>query len=316
MCNISTNSTIAIALSVCSGGIVGWAETGVIISSCYNKGSITSSTTQTADVHAGGILGQAEENTIKINNCYNSGTVDAYSSGSGSPYKGGIIGRGSGVITNCYNTGTVTNAIRGSSGSTTNCYYLSGSGSGLYGGIAQTAEFMQSPDFVSLLNNGPIPNSAYAFDIEMINEGFAIHKWQAPPPVLPIITTTTLIDGAEGTAYNQQLTAIGTVPITWSLASGSLPNGLTLSATGLISGTPTTASTSNFTVKATNSAGNDTQALSITINGVAPVITTTVLQDGIVSTTYNQQLAATGTAPITWSLESGSLPTGLAVSTT
>jgi len=88
--------------------------------------------------------------------------------------------------------------------------------------------------------------------------------------VPPIITTTALPDGLVDTAYNAQLEAISTIPITWSLSSGNLPNGLTLSSeVGIISGTPNTAGTFNFTVKATNSEGSDIQALSIKIeNGV------------------------------------------------
>ena len=132
----------------------------------------------------------------------------------------------------------------------------------------------------------------------------------------PVITTTTLPGGTTGTAYSTQLAAIGSAPITWSLSSGSLPNGLTLSASGVISGTPTAAGTSNFTVKATNSAGNATKALSIVITAatVAPTITTTTLPGGTTGTAYSQTLAVTGTAPITWSLASGSLPNGLTLS--
>ena len=130
----------------------------------------------------------------------------------------------------------------------------------------------------------------------------------------PIITTTALPNGITNTIYNQTLTAIGTTPITWSLESGNLPTGLTLSAAGVISGTPTAAGTSNFTVKATNSVGNDTKALSIVVNA-PPVITTTTLPSGLSGTAYSAQLAATGSAPITWSLESGNLPTGLTLST-
>jgi len=80
----------------------------------------------------------------------------------------------------------------------------------------------------------------------------------------PTITTSTLPNGNIGIAYSQTLTATGSSPITWSIESGNLPDGLTLSGNGMISGTPTTEGTSNFTVKATNSAGNDTKALSIT----------------------------------------------------
>jgi len=48
-------------------------------------------------------------------------------------------------------------------------------------------------------------------------------------------------DGTLGVPYSHQMSAYGgTTPYTWSIWSGSLPPGLTLSSSGLISGTPTT----------------------------------------------------------------------------
>ena len=86
-------------------------------------------------------------------------------------------------------------------------------------------------------------------------------------PVAPTITTTSLPNGTMGAAYSQTLKAEGDTPITWSIDTGSLPDGLTLSTAGVISGTPVKANTLNFTfsVKATNSTGSDTKALSINI---------------------------------------------------
>jgi len=53
--------------------------------------------------------------------------------------------------------------------------------------------------------------------------------------------------------------------------------------------------------------------LTITIltNEVAPVIITTTLPDGAIGTEYSQTLAATGSTPIIWTIESGDLPNGL-----
>jgi len=85
------------------------------------------------------------------------------------------------------------------------------------------------------------------------------------------ITTDALPDGKVGEAYSQTLAADGTAPITWSVENGDWPTGLSLNKdTGEISGTPTAAGTSTFTVKATNSAGSDTKELSITITKAAP----------------------------------------------
>ena len=87
---------------------------------------------------------------------------------------------------------------------------------------------------------------------------------------VPTITTTTLPGGTISTAYSQTLAVTGTTPITWSLDSGSLPDGLTLAPdTGIISGTPTVNGTFNFTIKAINSLGSDTQELSIVVSAVS-----------------------------------------------
>src|SRR5262249_10843973 len=79
----------------------------------------------------------------------------------------------------------------------------------------------------------------------------------------PLTITTTALPGARvGVAYSATLTATGgTPPYTWSIASGTLPAGLTLTSAGVISGTPTAIGTSSFTVKVTAGAQNVTQAL-------------------------------------------------------
>jgi hypothetical protein len=148
-------------------------------------------------------------------------------------------------------------------------------------------------------------------------EGLPFLRWEVNMLKAPVISTTTLPEGKIGTPYSTQLEATGTAPITWSLESSNLPDGLTLSTAGVISGTPTTTGTFSFTVKATNSIGSDTKELSIAITAstVAPTITTTTLPGGVTGTAYSAQLAATGTAPITWTLESGDLPGGLTLST-
>jgi len=80
----------------------------------------------------------------------------------------------------------------------------------------------------------------------------------------PVITTATLAGGTVGVQYNATLSATGDAPIALSISAGNLPDGLTLNA-GVISGTPTKANTFDFSVRASNNAGNDTKPLSITI---------------------------------------------------
>jgi hypothetical protein len=90
---------------------------------------------------------------------------------------------------------------------------------------------------------------------------------------LAITTTSPLISGSVGTAYSVQFAASGgTSPYTWSVATGStLPAGLTLSATGLLSGTPTAAvSSASFGITVTDSETppvSVTQTFMLTISG-------------------------------------------------
>ncbi len=134
---------------------------------------------------------------------------------------------------------------------------------------------------------------------------------------LPVVQTTSLPDATITGAYSQSLVATGgTLPLSWSLVplSGALPDGLTLSTDGTISGTPTAVGTFNFTVRVTDAYGIfDDQALAIVVNP-APVIQTTSLPDGTVTGPYSETLTASGgTSPLTWGLApaSGPMPDGL-----
>ena len=142
--------------------------------------------------------------------------------------------------------------------------------------------------------------------------GAANEKVTVKPATVPTITTSTLPGGAVGAAYSQTLSATGTTPITWSVSNGSLPDGLNLdTSTGVISGTPTTAGTSAFTVKAENSKGNDTKGFSIPIAAPAPTVTgvtVTPAAPGVQKGTTQQfHVTVTGTnnpaQTVTWSID-------------
>ena len=185
------------------------------------------------------------------------------------------------------------------------------------------------PNGLSLNSSGNIfgtPTTAGTanFTVQVTDSTSPIHQTATKALSITIgaalsITTSSLSTGLATTAYSQALAATGGTPAyTWSLASGSLPTGLTLSAAGTISGTPTAAGTFNFSVKTTDStaptAQTATQPLSITI-GAAVSIMTASLPGALATTSYSQALAATGGTPsYTWSLASGSLPTGLSLS--
>lgn len=130
-----------------------------------------------------------------------------------------------------------------------------------------------------------------------------------------ITTTSPLPSGTIGAPYNEALSAIGgTSPYTWALTLGSLPTGLTLNPNGTITGTPTVAGPSSFTVTATPSAGTPaSKAFSLTIASADLKITSnSVLPLGIKGEAYSQTLTAIGgTPPYTWAKTAGSTPTGL-----
>ncbi len=99
------------------------------------------------------------------------------------------------------------------------------------------------------------------------------------PNGLPIITASNALPvGDINAAYSVQLAATGgTLPYTWTLASGSLPTGLKLSSSGLISGKPTAEGTFYFSIKVTDHVGNSsTQAFSLSIVPPDPALTVTI----------------------------------------
>jgi len=159
-------------------------------------------------------------------------------------------------------------------------------------------------------SSSPMQSSSKAYSMAVMS---------AVPPVS--ITTTSVADGKVGTAYSATLAASGgTTPYSWSISSGSLPNGLSLrQASGTISGTPTTPGQFSFTATVTDSTSptqqTDMHAFSMTITGAAaqpPSVTTASLSGGTVSSAYSTTLAASGgTTPYTWSITTGVLPAGL-----
>jgi putative Ig domain-containing protein len=138
-----------------------------------------------------------------------------------------------------------------------------------------------------------------------------------PPPV---ITTTSLPSAPLNQAYSQPVMATGGVPpLTWAIASGSLPAGLSLAPsttdTVNITGKATSAGNSTFTIMVTDATGASSTSgpLNIVVSTLA-FTTTSPLPAGTINMVYsNVQFAATGgTSPYTFALASGStLPPGL-----
>jgi hypothetical protein len=82
------------------------------------------------------------------------------------------------------------------------------------------------------------------------------------------ITTLSLPEGVVDTLYAPQVLEVsgGTQPYNWEMVSGATPDGIELSDTGIISGTPTADGYYTFTVKVTDNMGlDDTQELAIRV---------------------------------------------------
>lgn len=129
------------------------------------------------------------------------------------------------------------------------------------------------------------------------------------------LNPNTLPAATVGATYNQSLAPSGgTAPYTFSLTEGALPAGLSLSAAGVLSGTPTRSGDFNFTVRATDASGC-AAAHAYTLNIACPALTLTpnTLPDGRAGTAYQQTftIAAAGLGTLSFTISAGALPPGL-----
>jgi len=125
-----------------------------------------------------------------------------------------------------------------------------------------------------------------------------------PPSSTPAITTSSLPPSTVGLAYSSTLSASGgSIPYTWSLLSGALPNGLALSSGGAISGTPTVAGSFPFTVAVKDSKSASASA-NLSINVVATAPPTVSISSPSSGATVSGTLSVSGTASDTVSISS------------
>ena len=169
-----------------------------------------------------------------------------------------------------------------------------------------------------LLSGTPTTAGSYSFTVQVTDHSGLT---ATEPVTLAIVPGPSLNfpappAGWTHTVYGYTLTESGgTSPFAWSVSSGALPAGISLSADGNLTGTPTATGTFSFTVKVTDANGQSaTQATSITIS--AGVSTTFSPPPAAVKgAPYSTTLTATGgTTPYTWSVNAGTLPPGLALS--
>ncbi|MBA0448028.1 putative Ig domain-containing protein [Stenotrophomonas maltophilia] len=171
-----------------------------------------------------------------------------------------------------------------------------------------------------VLSGTPTVAGTFTFTVQATDgNGFTGSRSYSLVVNAPTITLapTTLPGGSGGVAYSQALTANGGVAsYTYSLSAGALPPGIALSSAGNLSGTPTISGNFNFTVTATDSVGfTGSQAYAFSVAAPTITITPATLPAATGSIAYSQPLSASGgNGGYTYSLTTGTLPPGIALS--
>ncbi|RRJ39734.1 autotransporter domain-containing protein [Xanthomonas vasicola pv. musacearum] len=130
------------------------------------------------------------------------------------------------------------------------------------------------------------------------------------------ISPASLPAATAGSAYSQTLTASGGTPgYTFVVSAGALPAGLTLNASGVLSGTPTASGSFNFTVTATDNGAptSGSRAYTLTVAGANVTLPATTLPAGTAGQAYSSAItpATGGIAPYSYALTAGALPAGI-----
>jgi large repetitive protein len=186
-----------------------------------------------------------------------------------------------------------------------------------------------SLSFSGLIGGTPTQAGSWSFYVNLSDQNPPSASWCRPAEAQRQFTIT-VINGAQpltinqptlptkatvvGTAYSFQFTAQGGGTQTWSLQSGSLPAGMTLNSSGLLSGTPTAVGDFTFVVKVSDGSRSATQTYTLSV--VNPLeVTARVVPAAEVSRVFRLQLSATGGRPsYAWALAPGvTLPAGLAL---
>lgn len=203
-------------------------------------------------------------------------------------------------------------------------------GNGAYRWDVKTGKL---PDGLQLSESGTIsgnPTTAADFDFEVRVSDQSGQSATAslsididPAPQLTILSANPLPQAAVGVPYRKDLQAsAGASPYIWDKKKkvkkfGAFPEGITLSPEGVLSGTPTTQGTSNFTVRVTDAQGKSaSKPFTMEVGPPPPplAIRTETLPQATQGLPYNARLeAAGGVGPYGWTIDSGTLPDGLTI---
>lgn len=190
-------------------------------------------------------------------------------------------------------------------------FQLSVSGGALPPGLALASE--------GTLDGSPTQPGTFAFTVRVTD---ANGHFTESPLTLEVVGSLAVSPGtlapvAVNVPTSQAMSAQGGVaPYTWSLAGGALPAGLTLSADGRLTGTPTETGDFTFSIQLSDAAPSPaTRTRSISLRVFpAPTLSEETLEGGGVGSTYARALQVDdGKQPLSFSLAAGALPPGLSL---
>jgi hypothetical protein len=131
----------------------------------------------------------------------------------------------------------------------------------------------------------------------------AVYDWLLPTGTMPVITAGSLPAGTVSVPYSQSISVSGgNAPYSWSVVSNGLPPGLTLTTSGVITGTPTVALTASFLVNVTDAYNLTTQSnLSLTVNGLICTYVLSATGTNVTGGTCTGQFSVAVDLGCTWS---------------
>ena len=179
------------------------------------------------------------------------------------------------------------------------------------------------PTGMTLLGNGRISGTPTSIGSSLFavtatdtddNSAFKVYSLNVDP--VPIqIAPSSLTSAIKNVPYTANIVALdGQPPYTYSIYSGFLPAGMTLSAnTGVIAGTANVVGTSNFVIKAQDANTNfATKAYTLQVQDVAITISPVTMPNGLINAYYEVNLSSvSGYSPYTYNIVTGVLPPGL-----
>jgi DNA-binding beta-propeller fold protein YncE len=333
-----TVSAPTLTLSPASGTTITWTiETG--FSQTFTAGGGTSPYTYALTVNAGTLptgLSMNASTGVLSGTATSSGTINFTiratdsSSGTGAPFSV------SGTYTLTIGTSTITVTPTTLSPATVGVAYITAlSSSGGVSPYTYTVTSGALPAGIILSNTGVVtgtPTAAGIFSFTVTakdtdnSTGSQTYTLPVNVPALALSPAAgSTFTGTAETAFSQTFTAGGgTAPYTYALTvnSGSLPTGITMNtATGALSGTPTSSGAVNFTIRATDSSTGTGEPFSVsgtyTLTVGMPTITVspTTLANAAFGTAYSQTItAAGGRAAYTYAISAGALPAGITLS--